>query len=74
MKASGTVCFCFSAKLTGANDSLYADIGSINLFGKVPDSLVGVFIGVRMDVGPAARKLYWMSVKVEKHKDNNEKR
>lgn len=55
-----------TAKLTRSNDSLYAYVGSIDLFGEVPDSLVGVLIGVRMDVGPAARKLDWRSVIVEK--------
>lgn len=55
-----------AAKLTRSNDSLYANVGSIDLFGEVPDSLVGVLIGVRMDVGPAARKLDCRSVIVEK--------
>ncbi len=48
-----------SCQLTSTNDSLYANIGSIDLFGKVPDSLVWVLVGVRMDVGPAAWKLDW---------------
>lgn len=66
--------FCFATKLTGSDDSLYANIGCIDLFGKVPDSLVGVFVCMRMDVGPAARKLYWMNVKVEKTTEINAKR
>ena len=49
--------FCFYCQLTSSNDSLYANVGSIDLFGEVPDSLVGVFVGVRMDVGPAAWQL-----------------
>ena len=57
---------CFAAKLTSSNHSFNANIGCIDLFGEVPDSLVGVFVGVRMDVGPAARELDWVSVKVEK--------
>lgn len=52
--------------LTTSDDSLYANVGSIDLFGKVSDGLVGVFVGVRMDVGPAAWKLDWRSIKVEK--------
>lgn len=60
-------CFCVNTtKLTRSNDSLYANVGRIDLFGEVPDSLVGVLVGVRMDVGPAARKLDWRSGKVEK--------
>jgi len=41
------------------------DIGSVDLFGKVPDSLVGVFVGVRMDVDPAAWQLDCMGKKEE---------
>ncbi|TNN78172.1 hypothetical protein EYF80_011677 [Liparis tanakae] len=52
-------------RLTGSNDSLDADIGSVDLFGEVPDRLVGVFVGVRVDVDPAARQLDCMGEKEE---------
>ncbi len=58
----------FYCQLTSSDDSLYANIGSIDLFGKVPNGLVGVFVGVRMDVGPAAWKLDWMHEKVKKQR------
>lgn len=53
-------------QLTSSDDSLYANVGSIYLFGKVSDSLVWVFIGVRMDVRSAAWKLHYINRKGER--------
>lgn len=52
-----------AAGLTSSDDSLYPNVGCINLFGKVPDGLVGVFVCMRVDVGPAAWKLDWKEEK-----------
>ena len=50
---------CF--QLTRSDDPLYSDAGGLDLFGKVADGLVGVLVGVGVNVGPAARELDWGS-------------
>lgn len=50
-------------RLTCADDSLDADAGRLDLFGEVPHGLVGILIGVGVDVGPAPRELHCMTNK-----------
>ena len=57
VEEAALVCF----QLTRSDDPLYSDAGGLDLFGKVADGLVGVLVGVGVNVGPAARELDWGS-------------
>lgn len=51
---------CTICSLTDANDFLDLDAGRIDLLGKLPDSLIRIFIGERINVNPHSWKKQWM--------------